>query len=306
MSSPFQYEAKVYADLNGHHRLLVPHLGLAKPELIDAESSHQTLLALHKAEAWDELNVRLLSIPPHICCTLAKNYKTNPTKGIEPKEFDPLLQHLLLELRGLVRSPHLAFAKDFRSYVWGSLFNAAKKFLGTERLARKTKQIKKLGNVLEEQSAFKFPPKPYDFAAVEEYYFDLVQCCRDDLDREILKRRWLLPEGKLCMYCSDIASELGIATDEVVSKLTLLQKRFRALINAQRASRNNKDFRAVPQQPIARVDRLEQYQPTIKHIAARKETRRKIKSTHPDQQPAVVPRPATSVVGGRGPCSTAA
>ena len=277
--SLFLFEAKVYADRHGLHRLLVPHLSQAKPELIDAESSHQCLLDLHKAEAFDELNVRLLGIPPHICCILARNYKTNPTKGIGPKEFDPLLQHLLLELRGLIRSPHLADAKDFRNYVYGSLFNAAKKFLGTERLARKTKQIKELGNVLEEQSAFKFPPKPYDFAAVEEYYFDLVQCCRDDLDREILKRRWRLPEGELCRYCSDIASELGIATDEVVSKLNLLQKRFRALINAQRASRNNKDFRAVPQQPIARVDRLEQYQPTINPTAARKEIRRKIRSS---------------------------
>lgn len=299
-------DARFYADEHGLHRFLVPYLAQANPELIHAESSHECLLALHKAEAWDELNVRLLGVPPHICCILARNYKTNPTKGIEPKEFDPLLQHLLLDLRGLVRSPHLADAKDFRNYVYGSLFNATKKFLATERRARKTKQIKMLGSVVEEDSAFKFSPKPYDFAAVAEYYFDLVQCCRDDLDREILKRRWLLPEGKLCMYCSDIASELNLTTDEVVAKLTKLQKRFRALINARRASRNNKDFRAVPQQPIARVDRLERYQPTIKHIAARKETRRKVRSTHPDQQPAVVPRPATPVVGGRIQCSTAA
>ena len=305
--SLFSYEARVFADKTGLHRALVPFLALTdQPELIDAESSHECLLALHKAKAWDELNIRLLGVPPKICGCLANNYKSNPSKGIEPREYDPLLQHLLLELSGLIRSPHLADARDFHSYVYGSLFNASKKFLALERLARKTKQIEFPESLTEDDSAFKHSPTALDFAAVEQHYLDLIQCCRDDVDREILKRRWRLPEGELCRYCSDIALELGIETDEVVSKLNLLQKRYRRLINDRRASRNNPDYRAVKQQPIARVDRPEPWNPTIQHIAARKETRRKVRSTHPDQQPAVVPRPATPVVGGRGSCSTAA
>ena len=65
--SPALLDARFYADHHGLHRFLVPYLSLARPELIDAESSHQTLLDLHKAEAFDELNVRLLGVPPHIC-----------------------------------------------------------------------------------------------------------------------------------------------------------------------------------------------------------------------------------------------